>query len=402
MNEKLNVGIVWVNPYNINLGVAALAYSSLALIFDAARENKQQIEITILGSSKYGDDSLTINEIEYEFKNLVGLDYSLKIKSIAKIILRFNQHKIWKLSKFDIVFDMGEGDSFSDIYGQERFHKINSSKNLFNKIGVKQFLLPQTIGPFLDVKVKRKAIKAMKSMEYILARDYQSYDYATNNIPEKTVVESIDVAFYMPFIKTKYSEELIHVGLNVSGLLWMGGYTQDNQFNLSVNYQELVYKTIEYFLSQEKVRLHIVPHVVGNESYTDSDCYICDELHEKFPDTILAPKFSTPIEAKSYISGLDFFTGARMHACIAAFSSGVPVFPMAYSRKFNGLFEDTLKYSFMGDCVNDSTSNVLQQMTTAFSNREDLKKNIAIATREIISPRLKELKRLISKALMNA
>ena len=41
------------------------------------------------------------------------------------------------------------------------------------------------------------------------------------------------------------------------------------------------------------------------------------------PGTVLAPRFSTPSEAKTYIAGLDFFMGARMHACIAAFSSGV-------------------------------------------------------------------------------
>ena len=45
--------------------------------------------------------------------------------------------------------------------------------------------------------------------------------------------------------------------------------------------------------------------------------------------------------------------GARMHACIAAFSSGVPVVPMAYSRKFEGLF-GSLGYDRTVDCTADS------------------------------------------------
>ena len=50
------------------------------------------------------------------------------------------------------------------------------------------------------------------------------------------------------------------------------------------------------------------------------------------------------MEAKSHISGMDFFIGSRMHACIAAYSSGVPVFPLGYSRKFTGLFAEKLGY----------------------------------------------------------
>jgi polysaccharide pyruvyl transferase WcaK-like protein len=53
---------------------------------------------------------------------------------------------------------------------------------------------------------------------------------------------------------------------------------------------------------------------------------------------IRVPDFPDPSEVKSYISGLDFLIAGRMHACIAAFSSGTPVVPVAYSRKFTGLF----------------------------------------------------------------
>ena len=67
-------------------------------------------------------------------------------------------------------------------------------------------------------------------------------------------------------------------------------------------------------------------------------------LRARYPRAIVAPAFRTPVEAKSYIAGMDFFAGARMHACIAAVSSGVPVYPLAYSRKFNGLFVETLGY----------------------------------------------------------
>lgn len=43
-----------------------------------------------------------------------------------------------------------------------------------------------------------------------------------------------------------------------------------------------------------------------------------------------------------------------MHATIAATSSGVPVIPVAYSRKFNGLY-DTLGYKYYIDAKSDIT-----------------------------------------------
>jgi polysaccharide pyruvyl transferase WcaK-like protein len=100
------------------------------------------------------------------------------------------------------------------------------------------------------------------------------------------------------------------------------------------------------------------------------------ELAKEFPGAIVAPRFKTPQEAKSYISGLDFFAGARMHACIAAFSSGVPVLPMAYSRKFSGLF-GSLGYELVADCRTLGASEMQEAFRQAFQDRVRLKALVA-------------------------
>jgi polysaccharide pyruvyl transferase WcaK-like protein len=89
----------------------------------------------------------------------------------------------------------------------------------------------------------------------------------------------------------------------------------------------------------------------------------------------LAPKFSSPVEAKSYISNLDFFTGARMHATIAAFSSGVPVVPVAYSRKFSGLY-GTLGYKNLVDGQSDTTQAAIDTILEGYADRANLAKEI--------------------------
>ena len=69
---------------------------------------------------------------------------------------------------------------------------------------------------------------------------------------------------------------------------------------------------------------------------------------------------------------MDFFMGARMHSTIGAFSARVPVFPMAYSRKFNGLFEDTLNYPYMCDMKSQTDNEILDGIKAAFLKREEL------------------------------
>jgi colanic acid/amylovoran biosynthesis protein len=180
-------------------------------------------------------------------------------------------------------------------------------------------------------------------------------------------------------------------------LLWNGGYTQNNQFNLKSNYRELIHETLDYFTEMEDVQVHLIGHVLtAKKDSVEDDYRICELMQKKYSKAIVAPWFNSPIEAKNYISGLDFFTGARMHACIAAFSSGVPVFPMAYSRKFNGLFAETLHYEWMGDCVTETNAMVLNNMKDSFVKRSSLKGQIFKANETIVKPRLELLKSILS------
>ena len=61
-----------------------------------------------------------------------------------------------------------------------------------------------------------------------------------------------------------------------------------------------------------------------------------------------------------------------MHACIAAFSSGVPVIPMAYSRKFEGLF-GSIGYNRTVDCTKEESAAILTKIIAGFDARDALK-----------------------------
>lgn len=397
--NKKKIGLVWADPYNGNMGVAALAYSSIVLIDSIAEKNRTNIELTLIGSKGPVHDELIINGKKIEIYNIFGHNY-FSLKYFLRLILSPQKFNLLKIINQDIVFDISGGDSFSDIYGSARFKAMLNSKRLYNLFKRKQVLLPQTIGPFKNKQYEKFAFDQMAKMDFVFSRDKQSYDYTKQFLKEQKIYESIDVAFLLPYKKTEFSNGKINIGINISGLLWNGGYDRNNQFNLKGDYKDLIMRIIEFFLEDDLVQVHLVPHVITKrDDHVESDYGVSMNINKMYKNVIIAPKFKDPIEAKSYISGLDFFIGARMHSCIGAFSSNVPVYPLAYSRKFNGLFCDTLNYDEIGDCVREDNDAIFHRMVKAYEHRMVLKKEVENINNSLIKPRVDLLKDKISQII---
>jgi len=392
----VKIALVGMNLFNGNRGVGALGYSMLYLLEQLSGKYDARFEYYIVGCPQeiMGDNEIQINDLTIKFTGLRPCP-SPGIKGLARKMVFYSHYKLF--SRFDAVFDMNEGDSYSDIYGAGRFYYWNSALRYFTRMRIKTMLPPQTIGPFNDPKVKRAAIKTLEKCDAALARDEQSYDFLKQETRNKAIDEIIDVAFFMPFQRREFSREFIHAGLNVSALLWHGGYTKNNQFKLALDYQSTTRRIIAYFLSIPHVKLHLVPHVFDLNVTVENDYAVCFDLARELNDEriVLAPFFITPLLAKNYIAGLDFFMGARMHATIAAFSSGVPVYPLAYSRKFTGLYNDTLRYPYLADMRSQSDGTVVDGVKKAFAAREELKAMIMERMNTVVVQRRDKLERHI-------
>ena len=81
------------------------------------------------------------------------------------------------------------------------------------------------------------------------------------------------------------------------------------------------------------------------------------------------------MEAKNTIAQMDVFVGARMHATIAAFSSGVPTIPIAYSRKFEGLF-GSLGYNHVIDITKLNTEQAFETIIREIKDHKVLKQDV--------------------------
>ena len=233
-------------------------------------------------------------------------------------------------------------------------------------------LSPQTIGPFERWWAQPIAFSLMRAARKVVTRDALSSAYLrTLGLGDK-LVEATDVAFRLSYDSpSRLSATPARVGVNVSGLLFNGGYTQDNMFSLAADYPALVHAILEHFSTLPDCELHLIGHVNSKTHEVEDDYRVAERLAALFPGTILAPRFESPSAAKSYIATMDFFCGSRMHACIAAFSSGVPVIPIAYSRKFAGLF-NTLGYDRVTDCRTQSADEILNSLIKAYEQRGEL------------------------------
>lgn len=358
----LTVGLLWHSLSSSNLGVGALTLSQMAIVERAAARINKKVQFRVFGT--LGDENYG------ELPNIVSV-----CGVERNFIAPWKSPFLSQIRQCDVVLDIGEGDSFTDIYGLERYAHLTGTKFATWLLGRPLVLSPQTIGPFNGAATHAVANFMMRRCRRVFARDHLSMEYLeTNKI--NNADEAIDVAFALPYRNEPIAKtDKVRVGINVSGLLYHGGYTRNNQFGLSLDYAALTHAMLDWFYARPDCEVYLVSHVVPATLEVENDHLVSQTLKALYPNVHVVDKFISPIDAKTFISTMDFFVGARMHACIAAFSSGVPVVPLAYSRKFNGLFE-SLDYPYFGDCKKDSHEKVLTLLQDAFARRDELKQSV--------------------------
>jgi colanic acid/amylovoran biosynthesis protein len=355
-NNRIRIGLLWHSQQSDNLGVVALTEAHIALLDELALQRKWKFEYGIIGVGK-------------------PLAVDSAIAGLPTHVVRWKHYllpiKLGKLLRsYDVIIDICGGDSFSDIYGLKR-HVFLSLGKLFT-LAVRRPLVfaPQTIGPFKGRFATWVAKRLIKRSALVVTRDLESKKEA-QRLGAKDIIATSDVAFVLPYAKANYSPGVTHVGVNFSGLLYNGGYSGKNMFGLKGEYRTLVRSILAELAIKKDVQVHLVSHVISDNSAVEDDYRLAIELHQEFPSTILAPKFKSPSEAKSYISGLDFFAGSRMHACIAAVSSGVPCLPIAYSKKFQTLFA-TVGYNYTSDCTKEDNNTILSKLLNCLETLPEL------------------------------
>lgn len=364
------IGLMWHDYPSENLGVGALTHGHFQILDETIQKIGIDAEYLVVSN---------VNESDNCFNQVTTRPVRYIKLSLKDIIKKPSEYITIKeaISSCNIVIDLSAGDSFTDIYGLKRFVQQVFTKFLAISTDRPLILCPQTIGPFDKWYGRFFSKFIIKRSQHIFARDDISFNYLSIYKTRKNTDLAADLAFVLPFNRNffEFDRSHTHIGLNVSGLLFNGGYNNNNQFNLKIDYQVFIRNLIKRLLILNNVRVHLISHVISEYYEVDDDYRVCLLLSKEFPECVLAPRFMTPTDAKSYISGLDFFSGARMHSTIAAYSSGVPVVPFSYSRKFSGLF-GSLGYKYLVEGKQNNNEEAINIIFSAFENRKQLLEDI--------------------------
>jgi polysaccharide pyruvyl transferase WcaK-like protein len=251
-------------------------------------------------------------------------------------------------------------------------------------------MFPQTYGPFKRATSRSMARWVLRRAKRIYSRDQAGLDYVRNLVGRPDVWNTVefapDVAFLLESRRPSGLDadpEVIRngasavVGLNVSGLIYYGGYRGGNEFGLRVPYKELVDAIVERLLRKAGVRILLVPHVIPVGVYKgdiENDRAACLDVHRRlsvrYPGRLFVAEGTYDQGEIKYVIGLcDFFIGTRMHSCIAALSQCIPAVGVAYSKKFEGVFETIGAGDLVADMRSLDADDILGIIETAYVSR---------------------------------
>ncbi|MBN1795979.1 MAG: polysaccharide pyruvyl transferase family protein [Sedimentisphaerales bacterium] len=402
-----------------NLGVSALAESSIKCILNRWPD----AQITLLeGATDSNSFSLSIsggdikmNVFTIRFcKNIFVRHHFLKLAFyalLAKLSLskKFREKIISKdqclkhISESDYVIDINAGDSFSDLYGKRRFLLGFLRKWLVLIMGKKLVFLPQTYGPFRSAITAFLAKWLVKHSAAAYARDKAGFNYLTELLGANENGHKVrllpDIAFILDahrpdnlerdFPALLKTDNRPVVGLNISGLLYRGGYNESNMFGLRADYKKLVEGIIKLLVEDCRAQIILVPHVFPPprfeiESDLSACMDLCRSIDKKYLKNIfLVRKRYSHNEMKYIIGRCDFFVGARMHSCIAAISQSIPTIGLAYSDKFSGIFENVGLEENVIEMRSAANDEILRKIKEGFNSRDEISEKLKVTIPKI-------------------
>ena len=264
-----------------------------------------------------------------------------------------------RIRNADAILDISGGDSFTDLYGPERFKSIAWPKLTAIRLGIPLILLPQTYGPFRSSPSRELAARICRGAAAAWARDERSFGVLRHLLGDAFDPArhrcGVDVAFLLPtkrpaaplgdrlqeWLETRNQAEPL-AGLNVSGLLYNDPAGARSRYGFIADYRELCRSLVER-LAADGARVVLTPHVVSPPGHYESDIEASGRLAASLSKDVatrvtVAPAFQDPREVKWLSGQYDWLYGKRMQSTIAGRSSAVPSATTSYSDKAHSVF----------------------------------------------------------------
>jgi polysaccharide pyruvyl transferase WcaK-like protein len=238
------------------------------------------------------------------------------------------------------------GDNLGLDYGvASLYHWANFAEKSID-MGAPAILWAASVGPFTaKPAVEREMVKHLKRYAAITVRESATYEYL-QGLGVSGVTQVADPAFTMSpeafdVADLTFGHNSNILGLNVSPLV--RGYRKDETSRDKLDRD--VVDFIKDVVTKTDMSVLLVPHVdpLDGSSVNSDSSYmqgLLAQLAQYSGRVKLAPRHLNAAQLKYLISHCRFFIGARTHATIGAFSTGVPTISIAYSVKAKGINRD--------------------------------------------------------------
>lgn len=390
---QLGACVFGASPGTGNQGVNALCWSTLEAM---AQRGCSDLHVFDYGQAtrpaRFGDLEYTLHGVTVG-KRLWRSNHLGTARLAAMAGLRAHS-LVRTVANADLVLDVSGGDSFTDLYGGARFRNIIAPKQIALRLGRPLVLLPQTYGPFNSDASSRIAGNLIAGASLAYARDPDSYlrlqGLLGDRFDPSVHRQGVDLAFGLKARKCAHLEQNVNealsvkgkrpiIGLNISGLVANRPADAATRFGLKCDYPSLIRQLLMRLLDETDAQLIIVPHVHAPTGHYESDLDASRALLKSLTGrhAAAAKKRATIVnqeldacELKWLIAKCDWFCGTRMHATIAALSSGVPTVALAYSLKTRGVFETCAMASSSIDMRTEVNANALDRVMNLWQQRE--------------------------------
>lgn len=345
MKDRKYVLISGFNIHDNNRGTAALSYGAISFLKEKNLLKDKQILVNFRRIKNFfkPQNRGCLNEIistaDGNWTHITFNVFFLEIELYLRLGILFPFTSFGKVMRqISLVAAINGGDGFSDIYSTTTFLSRLYDIGYAMRKGIPVLILPQTLGPFSDKRNLLIAKRILKYANKVYVRD----DKFTDELKKMNVKYELakDLSAFMKPQPWDISIPKNSIGINVSGLAYSNTFrTLSGQFE---QYPVLIDQLINHF-QKKGVIVYLIPHSYNyyNPEPSNDDIIACREAYNKLKDkqnVVFLDKDLTSPKVKYVISLMNFFIGTRMHANFAAIYTGVPVFGLAYSFKFEGAF----------------------------------------------------------------
>ena len=290
------------------------------------------------------------------------------------------------LKNSDLVVDLS-GDMLTEDYGPHvaysHFLPIMTALAMDKPV----ILCAQSIGPFTLMKHLARYVLGRAAL--ITAREPVTVEYLREiGVQNSNIVLTTDMAFLLEPAKDETVDDVFsREGIDLAGRQTLGisfgnlvhsHYRKRNPHAAGSMFPELIAGVLDTISERYGLQILFVPHVTGPRASAD-DRVFAEKICSHMQTNAVAIKGDyTPDILKGIISRCRFYMGARMHANIAAMSSGIPTLAIAYSHKTIGIMELLDQDEYVCDIATLNEETVLE----CFGKLHSMRDTVAVALRE--------------------